>query len=95
MPDHVHLVYPRQDSDSEKVIGLFKRTGSRNLRKEGRHPCAGEAKAGERLPTLWAKNAWHVFLHTDTEIRQRIAYVNDNPIKAGRSKQTWNFVTEF
>jgi REP element-mobilizing transposase RayT len=140
MPDHVHLVYPRAECDAEEFVGLFKRAGSRALRKAGLHPFGkidetrvndeeisrvgagakydGGADAGEkvprvaagakqnggvnagakreaRLPTPWAEKAWHVYLHDEQEIQQRIRYVVRNPIKAGRPAQRWDFVTEF
>lgn len=126
MPDHVHLVYPRGTCDAEEFVGMFKRAGSRALRKERLHPFLGEderrstasheeaektrpsvdaankiprvdagAKRYERLPTPWGEKAWHVFLHDEDEIRQRIEYVNDNPVKAGRPEQRWGFVTRF
>lgn len=110
MPDHVHLVYPRPECSAEQFVGMFKRAGSRALRKEGLHPfaaadqhrvdaaakrCGDAAAKQDRVPTPWAEDAWHVFLHDDEEIRQRIEYVNNNPIRAGRSAQHWEFVTDF
>ena len=107
MPDHVHVVYPRPQCDAEEFVGMFKRAGSRALRKEGKHPFAmetprvaagpkrDEGEREERVPTPGAEKAWHVFLDDADEIRQRIDYVNDNPIKAGRPAQRCRFVTEF
>ena len=95
MPDHVHLVYPRDRCDAEQFVGMFKRAGSRALRDAGLHPFADAAPKQDRVPTPWAENAWHVFLHDEEELRSRIQYVLNNPIKAGRPAQSWPFVTPF
>jgi hypothetical protein len=36
-----------------------------------------------------------VYLDTPEQIRHRIAYVNDNPVKAGFKPQRWSFVEPF
>jgi len=44
---------------------------------------------------VWGGPGWKVFLDTPDDIRRTIQYVQDNPIKIGRSKQDWDFVTRY
>jgi hypothetical protein len=45
--------------------------------------------------TPWAKDCWTVYLHSTEDILRAIRYVENNPLKADKRKQTWSFVTPF
>ena len=47
------------------------------------------------LPSVWAQDFWKVFLYTEEDIRARIRYVEENPLKEGKRRQRWSFVTPF
>lgn len=92
LPDHVHLVTKRHALSIEAVAGHLKRAATRQLVREGIHPQTGRSDSRGRTPSPWAEDAWPVFLNSDADIRDRIEYVNRNPIKAGLKPQHWHFV---
>ena len=47
------------------------------------------------MPKCWQRGGWNVYLFDETRVRQTIRYVEDNPLKEGKKKQVWNFVTPF
>lgn len=86
MPDHVHLVIRKHKHVGEKMIEQFQ-SNSRlqilqaNLRQPN-HP-------------VWGGPGWKVFLDTPDDVRRTIVYVETNPLKIGRPKQVWGFVTKY
>ena len=38
---------------------------------------------------------WAAFLDTEDEIEDAIRYVEENPVKEGKRRQTWSFVKPF
>jgi len=95
LPDHVHLVTGRHPRDAEDVAGFLKRGGTRRLNAEGLHPLEGHRRANGRTPSPWAERGWCVFLETPDEMRERIRYVEENPVMAGLPRQRWPFVVPF
>lgn len=59
MPNHVHIVAPRQAYKAEELCGIYKRAASRQLRKEGLHPLDRYAQPQSlaRSPTSGAASA--------------------------------------
>jgi hypothetical protein len=45
------------------------------------------------VPTVWAGKYWKVFIDTAEHLEAAIAYVENNPVKEGKPKQFWSFVT--
>jgi REP element-mobilizing transposase RayT len=95
MPDHVHLVTGRYRNDVEYVAGFLKRAATRHLNDEQVHPLQGCRQANGRTPSPWVVGGWFVYLNSPSEVRSRIRYVNDNPIKAGLPPQQWDFVRPY
>ena len=95
MPDHVHLVTGRHASEVEYVAGFLKRAGTRCLTKEASHPLAQYGRADGKFPSPWADGGWFVYLNTPEEMRQRIHYVEENPLKEGLPRQQWSFVAPY
>lgn len=56
------------------------------------HPFANQRTPNGRLPSAWGQDFRKVYLFTPAEIRQRIRYVEDNPVKEGKARQRWSFV---
>ena len=72
------------------------RTGaSRQLLDDDLHPFAHLREPDGSLPTIWGRSPWKVFLNSDADIVDSIEYVEDNPLKDGKPRQHWDFVTPF
>ena len=44
---------------------------------------------------MWAEHEWKVYLDSEEAIDDAIQYVEDNPDKEEKPKQTWPFVSPF
>ena len=86
VPDHVHLVIRKHKHDAEAIIEHFQSASRLRLSSLGAVP--------EEHP-VWTKNGWKVFLNSPAAVRQRIQYVNNNPVKEGLSRQHWPFVVPY
>ncbi|OAI53588.1 hypothetical protein AYO44_04135 [Planctomycetaceae bacterium SCGC AG-212-F19] len=95
LEQHVHMVIARHRYSIEQVVRLLRQAATLRLLEDGRHPFAGQRSATGRLPSVWAQDFRKVFLFTPQEIRQRIKYVEDNPVKDGKRRQKWPFVTPY
>jgi hypothetical protein len=43
----------------------------------------------------WARGRWKVFLDCVEDVARAILYVEENPMKEGKPRQHWSFVTPF
>jgi REP element-mobilizing transposase RayT len=93
LPQHVHLVSQRHDRPVEKIMGHLKARATQQLVDEGLHPFVHLRGTDSRFPSVWADRSWKVFLNTRLDIERSIRYVHENPIKDGKKKQQWSFVT--
>jgi hypothetical protein len=44
---------------------------------------------------VWSNRPYKVFLYTPEDVRQRVRYVAENPVKEGLSPQEWPLVTPY
>lgn len=95
LPEHVHLVVARHTFAVEQVCNLLKGEGTKRLKAESLHPFASLASSDGKLPSMWAARQWVVYLDCDDAIEAAIRYVEDNPVKEGKRRQRWSFVTPF
>jgi len=95
LPEHTHLVIARHRYKVEQVANLLKGEATRKLIEQDLHPLARFAEPGERPPRMWAEHQWKVYLDSEEAILGAIGYVNENPIREGKSAQRWGFVTAF
>jgi len=95
LPEHVHAVIARHTYKAEQIVNLLKGEATKQLDKEGLHPFVATARHGKRPPSPWADRKWVVFLDTEEAIEDAVRYVEENPIKEGRPRQRWSFVTPF
>jgi len=96
MPDHTHLVLLRHRYEIEKLVIQLKGDATRRLRSDGRHPFQDlPPDDSGRLPCMWGRSSWDIYLNTPQEVIQKIAYVRKNPLRAGLPEQEWSFVTEY
>ncbi|HEY8505832.1 MAG TPA: transposase [Gemmataceae bacterium] len=95
LPDHAHLVVARHRLDIEQVAIQLKGAATRQLLKEELHPFGALRKPNGDVPRCWGRGEWKVELDSEEEVRQRVRYVEDNPLKEGLPRQKWSFVTPF
>ena len=95
LPEHTHLVIARHAYNAEQIANLLKGASTSRIIEEDRHPLAQYAEAGKRPPRMWASRLWMVYLDSEVAIENAVRYVEENPEKEGKAKQTWSFVTPF
>jgi REP element-mobilizing transposase RayT len=95
LPEHVHMVLGRLGYPVEYTVNLLKGSATRELLAEKLHPFGDRRDRSGRVPHCWARGRWKVYLNTPEDIQRAIAYVEENPAKEGKPKQTWSFVTPF
>ena len=92
LPEHVHLVIARHDYRVEQIANLLKGAATRRLVAGNLHRLADYAPPGERLPTMWSRGLWKVFLNRERDVQLAIHYVESNPGREGMARQRWSFV---
>jgi len=91
LPDHVHLVLGRHRLKVEQLVIQLKGAATRQLVAEGLHPFRHAGRSAK----CFARGQWKVFLDEERDIRRAIRYVEQNPVKEGKSLQRWGFVTTY
>jgi REP element-mobilizing transposase RayT len=92
---HVHLVVARHRYGVEQIVNLLKGEATKQLKRERLHPFMDFAAPDGQIPSAWARRGWNVFLDSEEAIDEAIHYVEQNPVKEGRRRQNWSFVTPF
>jgi REP element-mobilizing transposase RayT len=86
MPDHVHILIRKHKHQAEQMIETLQSASRLRLSTLGLrtsdHP-------------VWATSGWRVFLDHPDAVRQRIRYVEQNPIKHRLPAQHWAFVRAY
>jgi len=95
MPDHFHLVVREHSFAPDELIACLQRAATRELNREGLHPLQDFPHPNGKLPSPWAAKGWNVFLDKSNDMRRAIAYVEQNPLKAGLRRQHWSFVVPY
>ncbi len=95
LPDHVHLVIARGRYTIEIIANLLKGAATKQLVADGLHPFQHLLNEHGRVPHCWVRGHWKVYLNSLEDILRAIAYVESNPLKEGKRKQRWSFVTPF
>jgi REP element-mobilizing transposase RayT len=95
LPEHAHLVAARHRHTIERIVNLFKGAATRQLLAEELHPLAQFRDANGDVPKCWARGEGKIFLNTEADIRRSITYAEDNPLKEGKPRQQWGFITPF
>jgi REP element-mobilizing transposase RayT len=95
LPDHVHLVIRRHSYHVEQVTNRLKGSATRFLTEAGLHPMRDQIAQGAPLPSPWASGLWKVYLDSPEDIRRAIDYVEGNPEKEKKKRQTWKFVVPY
>ena len=97
LPDHTHIVTDRPRYQIEKLVALLKGGATAQLRREGIHPFQDQPLPDRRLPHMWGRGEWKVFIDHDDEptLLEKIDYTDGNPLRSGRPRQHWSFVTPY
>jgi REP element-mobilizing transposase RayT len=91
--EHAHFVIRPHFYDIDRVVNQLKGAATRRLLDEGLHPFANLREPNGRLPQVWARNFWKVFLYDRDDVVRSTNYTNENPEKEGLRRQNWSFVT--
>jgi REP element-mobilizing transposase RayT len=95
LPEHVHLVIGRHTSKVEFIVNCFKGDATKQLLEEGIHPFMEHRSADGKVPRCFAQREWKVFLDSPEDILRAIQYVEENPVKEGKRRQSWQFVRPY
>jgi REP element-mobilizing transposase RayT len=95
LPEHVHVVIARHGRKVEQIVGHLKARATQRLKTENLHPLEGHRQTDGSPPSPWGRRGWNVFLDDPDEVRRAIRYVQENPLKEGKPRQRWSFVTQW
>jgi REP element-mobilizing transposase RayT len=95
LPEHVHLVVGRHRYKIEQAANLLKGAAQSHLIATEQHPLAAHRTPQGRIPSMWADKRWKVYLDSEEAIENAIRYVEENPVREGKPRQTWSFVRPF
>ena len=95
LPEHTHLVVARHSYKVETIANMLKGSATRELKESNNHPLAKFKDAKGKTPPMWAARQWKAYLDNESAIDEAINYVEMNPEKEGKPRQTWSFVTPF
>lgn len=85
MPEHVHLVVGYSPRNVRKIVSHCKSEATRSLRSQGWFL--------DRSP--WTDHGWNVYLNSEADVLRAIRYVQNNPLREGKRRQTWRCVKPF
>jgi REP element-mobilizing transposase RayT len=95
LPDHVHLVLETHQVTIPQLVIQLKGEASSQLAADGLHPFGNAPHEDGRLPKCFARGQWAVYLDEPEDVRRAIRYVEGNPLKEGKRRQSWSFVREY
>jgi REP element-mobilizing transposase RayT len=96
LPHHLHLVLGRHSRSVEWIVMRLKRAGTRQLIEEKRHPFQEVRTEKQTVPpSVWSRGHRQVFLNSSADVYRDIRYVEQNPIREGKRRQLWPFVTPY
>jgi len=92
MPQHVHLVLGPHVRQIDRIVGHLKARATQQLSQQGLNPLAAYRQANGTIPSPWCRNCWKVCVYSQRHLREAIKYVEENPLKEGKPRQSWSFV---
>ena len=95
LPAHVHLVMARHSRNAERMATHLKSSASLSLIKANLHPLADSKKLNGRIPSVWGRGLWKVYLDSEADMDRAIRYVENNPLKDDKPRQKWSFVKPY
>ncbi len=79
----------------EQIANLLKGASTQELIDREIHPLAEFKKDDDRIPQMWGRGQWQVFLDSEEAVDNAIHYVEENPEREGFPRQHWSFVLPF
>ena len=95
LPEHVHLVIGQHTSKVESIVNCFKGDATKQLVEEGIHSFLEHRSVDGKVPRCFAQREWKVFLDSPEDILRAVQYVEENPVKEGKRRQSWQFVRPY
>jgi REP element-mobilizing transposase RayT len=95
LPEHVHLVVGDHERPFQQITAHLKARAGQQLRAEGLHPFLQHELPNGSLPSIWAEGLWIVYCYDRDHARSAIGYAERNPVRDGKRRQSWSFVTPF
>jgi REP element-mobilizing transposase RayT len=95
LPDHVHLVVGDHERKFQQITAHLKARASQQLRAERLHPFVEHERTDGSLPSVWAEGLWKVFCYDVDHVGNAIRYVEQNPLRERKRRQSWSFITPF
>ncbi len=86
MPDHVHMLIRKHKDYAEDMIAFLQNDTWQRFMDEKRRPSDHP---------VWGGPGWKVYLDSREDMERTVRYIRDNPVKAGRQPQMWDFVQEY
>lgn len=87
LPNHVHLVIGAHHRNVRTLVGHLRSRATRELK-------AQNLWHSDARP-VWGAHGWNVRLESEQAVLRAIRYVEQNPLKEGKRRQTWSFVAPF
>jgi REP element-mobilizing transposase RayT len=84
--NHAHLLIRIHRDDALTIWSHFAEESRLRLR--------AFSNIGAAHP-VWADRPYKVFLYSPEEVRGRVAYIENNPVKEGLAKQVWPFIQKY
>jgi len=50
------------------------------------------SKVGGKIPSVWGRKIWKVYIDNEAHYCNAVKYVVENPVKEGKPRQRWSFV---
>jgi REP element-mobilizing transposase RayT len=95
LPQHVHLIVGPSPRSIRRIVGHLKARATQQLERESLHPLAAFRQPDGRIPSPWARNCLAVYIFSEAHLIAAIQYVENNPVKEGKPRQKWSFVTPY
>lgn len=95
LPEHTDLIIARHRYSVEQVANLLKCAATRQLINDDLHPLQRFAMPKGTPPKMWARQQWKAYLDSESAIDNAIGYVVANPMREGKRRQEWSWVTPF
>ena len=89
MPTHLHAVIVNHERTPGRILGHLKRGATDRLIADSLHPSLID---GWITHSCWARQAWAVYIDSESHLQQTIRYVESNPLKDGMQRQQWSLV---
>ena len=87
MPDHVHILIRRHGDRAEDMVEALQTAAKAALFEAGKRPA--------NHPVWTDGPGWKTFVNTQRQFVNEVKYIGNNPLKAGRPQQRWDFVQEY